>query len=100
MRISGRSNVVIWLTSKDFGVRSLAATKPAGFRFCAVRLAMPFAKLSDRIDAQNAQIVSHGVWRGASGGLHLLFALPANSDCWRMEIYKRGGTAWANVQSY
>jgi hypothetical protein len=28
-----------------------------------------------------------------------VFALPANSDYWRMEIYKRGGTAWANVQS-
>ena len=22
------------------------------------------------------------------------FALPANSDYWRMEIYKRGGAAW------
>ena len=24
----------------------------------------------------------------------LAFALPANSDYWRMEIYKRGGAAW------
>ena len=23
-----------------------------------------------------------------------VFALPANSDQWRMEIYKRGGAAW------
>jgi hypothetical protein len=23
-----------------------------------------------------------------------LFAIPANSDYWRMEIYKRGGGAW------
>ena len=23
-----------------------------------------------------------------------VFALPANSDYWRMEIYKRGGGAW------
>jgi len=23
-----------------------------------------------------------------------VFALPANSDHWRMEIYKRGGAAW------
>jgi hypothetical protein len=23
-----------------------------------------------------------------------VFALPANSDYWRMEIYKRGGAAW------
>ena len=23
-----------------------------------------------------------------------LFAIPANSDYWRMEIYKRGGAAW------
>src|SRR5947199_7412424 len=59
MRRSGRSNVVTWLTSKAFGVRSLAAVKPTAFRFCAVRLAMPFARLSDRLDAQNAQIVSY-----------------------------------------
>jgi hypothetical protein len=23
-----------------------------------------------------------------------MFAIPANSDYWRMEIYKRGGAAW------
>ena len=23
-----------------------------------------------------------------------VFAIPANSDYWRMEIYKRGGAAW------
>ena len=23
-----------------------------------------------------------------------VFAIPANSDFWRMEIYKRGGAAW------
>src|SRR5437016_8248342 len=61
MRRSRRSNVVTWLTSKAFGVRSLAAVKPTAFRFCAVRLAIPFARLSDRLDAQNAQIVSDRV---------------------------------------
>ncbi len=24
----------------------------------------------------------------------VVFAIPANSDYWRMEIYKRGGAAW------
>ena len=24
----------------------------------------------------------------------MVFAIPANSDYWRMEIYKRGGAAW------
>ena len=24
----------------------------------------------------------------------LIFAIPANSDYWRMEIWKRGGAAW------
>jgi hypothetical protein len=24
----------------------------------------------------------------------LVFAIPANSDYWRMEIWKRGGAAW------
>jgi len=24
----------------------------------------------------------------------IVFAIPANSDYWRMEIYKRGGAAW------
>ena len=47
-----RSNVVTWLTSKAFGVRPLAAVKPTAFLFCAVRLAMPLARLSDRLDAQ------------------------------------------------
>src|SRR5258707_12309265 len=61
MRTSARSNVVAWLTSKAFGVRSLAAVEPTVFPFCAVRLAMPLARLSDRLDAQNAQIVSHRV---------------------------------------
>src|SRR6266542_2843664 len=61
MRRSGRSNVVRWLTSKAFGVRSLAAVKPTAFRFCAIRLAMPFGRLSDRLDAKNAQIVSDRV---------------------------------------
>lgn len=27
------------------------------------------------------------------------FALPANSDYWRMEIYKRGGAAWTEDKS-
>src|SRR5258705_8778518 len=74
MRISGRSNVVIWLTSKDFGVRSLAAVKPTAFPFCAVRLAMPLARLSDRLDAKNAQIVSHRVL-SRPGCSHVVFAL-------------------------
>ena len=42
--------------------------------FCAVRLAMPFAKLSDRLDAQNAQIVSHRVL-SRSGCSDVVFAL-------------------------
>lgn len=28
-----------------------------------------------------------------------VFALPANSDYWRMEIYKRGGAAWTFDQN-
>ena len=49
------------LLAKTFGVRvrSLAPAKPTAFRFCAVRLAMPFARLSDR--QKNAQIVSDRV---------------------------------------
>src|SRR5438445_5327520 len=47
MRTSGRSNVVTWLTSKAFGVRSLAPAKPAAFPFCAVRLAMFFTEDSE-----------------------------------------------------
>src|SRR6266478_2332235 len=47
MRRSGRSNVVPWRTSKAFGVRSLAAVEPTAFPFCALRLAMPFATLSE-----------------------------------------------------
>ena len=46
------------LLAKTFGVRSLTAVKPTAFRFFAIRLAMLFARLSDRLDAQNAQIVS------------------------------------------
>src|SRR5205807_4842259 len=53
MRRSGRSNVVTRLTSKapcsrklsEFGVRSLAPAKPTAFRFCVVRLAIPFARV-------------------------------------------------------
>src|SRR5437899_2177097 len=47
MSRSGRPNVAAWLTPKAFGVRPLAAVKPAAFLFCVVRLAMPFARLSD-----------------------------------------------------
>src|SRR5437763_16265406 len=63
MRRSGRSNVGTPLTSEVFGVRPLAAVKPAGSLFCAIRLAMPFARLSDRLDAKNAQIVSKVIAR-------------------------------------
>ena len=28
------------------------------------------------------------------------FAIPANSDYWRMEIYKRGGAAWTVDRSW
>jgi hypothetical protein len=28
-----------------------------------------------------------------------VFAIPANSDYWRMEIFKRGGAAWTVDQS-
>src|SRR5207248_8290809 len=61
MRRSGRSNVGTPLTSEVFGVCTLAAVKPAACLFCAVRLAMPFARLSDRLEGQNAQIVSDRV---------------------------------------
>jgi len=49
MSRSGRSNVVTWLTSNVFGVRPLAAVKPTAFLFSAVRLSMPFARLSDSV---------------------------------------------------
>src|SRR6059058_1821843 len=52
MRRSARSNVVPWLTSSGFGVRPFAPVNPTAFLFCAVRLAMRFARLSDRIGAQ------------------------------------------------
>src|SRR5437879_4345951 len=55
MRRSGRSNVVTWLTSK--APCSLAAVKPMACLFCAVRLTMPSARVSERLDGQNAQIV-------------------------------------------
>ena len=71
MRRSGRSNVVTWLTSNAFGVRSLAAAKPAAFLFCAVRLAILFARLSDRLGAKNAQI--RILWR--RGWLDVVFEL-------------------------
>jgi hypothetical protein len=29
-----------------------------------------------------------------AAGVTYVFAIPANSDYWRMEIYKRGGAAW------
>src|SRR6266480_1646377 len=57
MRRSGRSNVVTWLTTKAFEVRPPSAVKPAASLFCAIRLAITFARLSDRRDAKNAQIV-------------------------------------------
>jgi hypothetical protein len=44
---------------KEFSCRR--AESLWSFRFCAIRLAMPFVSLSDRLDAQNAQIVSDRV---------------------------------------
>jgi len=29
-----------------------------------------------------------------TAGVTFVFAIPANSDHWRMEIWKRGGAAW------
>jgi hypothetical protein len=29
-----------------------------------------------------------------TAGVTLVFAIPANSDHWRMEIWNRGGAAW------
>jgi len=29
-----------------------------------------------------------------TAAITVVFAIPANSDYWRMEIYKRGGAAW------
>src|SRR5262249_11506451 len=74
MRRSGRSNVVVAHASRPppdgLAVASLrsrelemesscrgVATRRS-FRFCAVRLAISFARLSDGLDAKNAQIVS------------------------------------------
>src|SRR6266498_4671336 len=62
MRRSARSNVVSWLTSSGFGVRPFAPVNPTPFLFCAVRLAMRFSRLSDRIGAQNPQTVSYYPW--------------------------------------
>src|SRR4029077_6106719 len=74
MRRSGRSNVEVAHASRPppdglavASLRSLelkmesscwAAESRRSFRFCPVRLAMPSERLSDRLDAQNAQIVS------------------------------------------
>src|SRR6185369_15831224 len=71
MRRSARSSVVTWLTAtapcsrklSEFGVCPLAAVKLTASLFCAIRLAMPFARLSDRLDAKNAQIVSKVIAR-------------------------------------
>src|SRR5437762_13898553 len=56
MSRSGRSNVVTWLTSNVFGVRPLAAVKPTAFLFSAVRLSMPFARLSDRVTRKTLKL--------------------------------------------
>src|SRR5438477_12464201 len=56
MSRSGRSNVVTWLTSKAFGVRPLAAVKPTAFLFSAVRLSMPFARLSDSVTRKTLKL--------------------------------------------
>src|SRR6266513_83498 len=63
MRRSARSSVVTWPTATAFGVCPLAAVKLTASLFCAIRLAMPFARLSDRLDAKNAQIVSKVIAR-------------------------------------
>jgi hypothetical protein len=34
-----------------------------------------------------------------TAGVTVVFAIPANSDYWRMEIWKRGGAAWTVDQS-
>ena len=31
-----------------------------------------------------------------AAAITLIFAIPANSDHWRMEIWKRGGGAWTS----
>jgi hypothetical protein len=34
-----------------------------------------------------------------TAGVTYSFAIPANSDYWRMEIWKRGGAAWTSDKS-
>ena len=68
-------------------VRSLAAVKPAAFRFCAVRLAMPFARLSDR---QNAQIVSLKLFRDRSSLAPWLDFWPASCESRTLQNHSMG----------
>src|SRR5438067_7720072 len=64
MRRSLRSNVVTWLISNapcsrklsEFGVRLSAAVKPPAFLFSAVRLSMPFARLSDSVTRKTLKL--------------------------------------------
>src|SRR5262245_41263840 len=100
MRRSLRSNVVTWLISKapcsrklsEFGVRPSAAVKPTAFRFCAVRLAMPFARLSNRLDGLNAQIVSRRVL-SHPGWSDVVFAFPDGEEV-RLRIHAFSNGCW------
>src|SRR5438270_3605964 len=64
MRRSLRSSVVTWLTSKapcsrkpsEFVVRPSAAVKPTAFLSSAVRLSMPFARLSDSVTRKTLKL--------------------------------------------
>src|SRR5882724_618120 len=74
MRTSDRSNVAVAhasrLRSRELKMESSCrgAETRRSSRFCAVRLAMPLARLSDRIAAQNAQRLFRVEFSGAQAG--------------------------------
>jgi len=76
MRRSGRPNVVAWLSGT--ALRPLAAVEPPAFLFCALRLAMPFARLPDHGQPttrpahesnHHFRVISHGLLSCLSCGL-------------------------------
>src|SRR2546423_15587850 len=57
MKRSGRANVAMWQSSKDFAIRPLAAVGPLTCLFCDLPSPMPFANLtrSRKIDLSTMQ---------------------------------------------
>ena len=57
MKRSGRANVAMWRSSKDFAIRPLAAVGPLTCLFCDLPSPMPFANLtrSRKIDLSTMQ---------------------------------------------